>query len=85
MGKPWKYARKQDDSPVTAADIAAHTGDSRRVTHAHAEIFRCFQKKIRLHGEVRRHWQRYWPGRSARRGKEFIKAQWRIHGQYRAD
>ncbi len=81
--KPMEYARKQDDSPVTAADIAAHT--------VILEGLRTLTPDIPVLSEEdppagsAPALAALLAGRSARRHQRVHQAQWRIHGQYRAD
>ncbi len=62
--KLMEYVRKQDDSPVTAADIAAHTVTSRRLRTLTPDI-PVLSEEDPPAWEVRQHWQRYrWSIRS---------------------
>lgn len=81
--KPMEYARKQDDSPVTAADIAAHTVILEGLRTLTPDI-PVLSEEDPPAWEVRQHWQRYWLSiRST--APRVHQAQWRIHGQYCAD
>lgn len=70
--KPMEYARKQDDSPVTAADIAAHTVilEGLRTLTPDIPVLSEEDPPAR---EVRQHWQRYWLVDPLDGTKEFIK------------
>lgn len=57
--KPMEYARKQDDSPVTAADIAAHTVILEGLRTLTPDI-PVLSEEDPPAWEVRQHWQRYW-------------------------
>uniref|UniRef100_UPI0009AA9358 3'(2'),5'-bisphosphate nucleotidase CysQ n=1 Tax=Salmonella enterica TaxID=28901 RepID=UPI0009AA9358 len=70
--KPMEYARKQDDSPVTAADIAAHTVILEGLRTLTPDI-PVLSEEDPPAWEVRQHWQRYWLVDPLDGTKEFIK------------
>ncbi len=67
-----EYARKQDDSPVTAADIAAHTVILEGLRTLTPDI-PVLSEEDPPAWEVRQHWQRYWLVDPLDGTKEFIK------------
>ncbi|EBH9038043.1 3'(2'),5'-bisphosphate nucleotidase CysQ [Salmonella enterica subsp. indica] len=70
--KPMEYARKQDDSPVTAADIAAHTVILEGLLTLTPDI-PVLSEEDPPAWEVRQYWQRYWLVDPLDGTKEFIK------------
>ena len=70
--KPMDVVSKADNSPVTAADIAAHTGimDGLRTLTPDIPVL---SEEDPPGWEVRQHWQRYWLVDPLDGTKEFIK------------
>ncbi|MCI4184322.1 3'(2'),5'-bisphosphate nucleotidase CysQ, partial [Dickeya dianthicola] len=57
--QPLNVAHKKDDSPVTAADLAAHEVIARGLAELHPEIPMLSEEDPQTWSE-RQHWQRYW-------------------------
>ena len=70
--KPMDVANKADDSPVTAADIAAHTVIMEGLRKLTPDI-PVLSEEDPPGWEVRQHWQRYWLVDPLDGTKEFIK------------
>ncbi|WP_034911761.1 3'(2'),5'-bisphosphate nucleotidase CysQ [Erwinia sp. 9145] len=69
---PLDVAHKQDNSPVTAADIAAHEVILQGLTRLSPDI-PVLSEEAPPGWDVRRHWQRYWLVDPLDGTKEFIK------------
>ncbi|WP_034944493.1 3'(2'),5'-bisphosphate nucleotidase CysQ [Erwinia oleae] len=69
---PLDVAHKQDNSPVTAADIAAHEVILQGLTRLSSDI-PVLSEEAPPAWDVRRHWQRYWLVDPLDGTKEFIK------------
>lgn len=70
--KPMEITSKPDDSPVTAADIAAHAVILEGLTQLTPDI-PVLSEEDPPAWDVRRHWQRYWLVDPLDGTKEFIK------------
>ena len=70
--KPMEITSKQDDSPVTAADIAAHTVILEGLLALTPDI-PVLSEEAPPGWDVRQHWQRYWLVDPLDGTKEFIK------------
>lgn len=70
--KPLEAAHKSDDSPVTAADIAAHTIILKGLQALTPEIPVLSEEDPQT-WETRQHWQRYWLVDPLDGTKEFLK------------
>lgn len=64
---------KDDDSPVTSADLAAHRLIVQGLSRLTPEIPVLSEESAQLPWEVRRHWQRYWLVDPLDGTREFIK------------
>ena len=70
--KPIEITSKQDDSPVTAADIAAHTVILEGLQALTPDI-PVLSEEAPPGWDIRQHWQRYWLVDPLDGTKEFIK------------
>ncbi len=68
----WRWSAKADDSPVTAADIAAHEVILKGLQALTPEI-PVLSEEAPQSWDERQHWQRYWLVDPLDGTKEFIK------------
>ena len=76
---------KADDSPVTAADLAAHHLILAGLTALDPSIPVLSEEDANIPQSVRAGWQRWWLVDPLDGTKEFISRQRRVHRQHRAD